>query len=317
MKRGLFILVTGCVAAALTAASVHADAVPVAVPAGVTIDGLAVGGMTADAAAAAVEQAFATPVKLVYGNTRILAAPALLGATAEVDKAVQQALASPENAYVPLTVTVQQDETVAFVAKLAGRFDRDPADSQLVLRHLRPWLSIASAGHKLNRAAGVRAIVVALAAGERGPVTLTGKTTQPKVTRRTFGPVVVIRRASNRLYLYSGMRFVRHFVVATGQQRYPTPLGRFSVVVKWRNPWWYPPASPWAKGQNPVPPGPNNPLGTRWMGLSSPGVGIHGTPSPGSLGYSVSHGCIRMAISEAEWLFGHVEIGTPVFIASA
>ena len=74
-----------------------------------------------------------------------------------------------------------------------------------------------------------------------------------------------------------------------------------------RNPWWYPPPdAPWAKGAKPIPPGPGNPLGTRWMGLSAPGVGIHGTPDPASLGYSASHGCIRMFIPSAEWLFDHV-----------
>jgi lipoprotein-anchoring transpeptidase ErfK/SrfK len=53
------------------------------------------------------------------------------------------------------------------------------------------------------------------------------------------------------------------------------------------------------------------------MGLSAPGVGIHGTPSDASIGYSVSHGCIRMHIPEAEWLFNHVDVGTTVFIVSA
>jgi lipoprotein-anchoring transpeptidase ErfK/SrfK len=87
--------------------------------------------------------------------------------------------------------------------------------------------------------------------------------------------------------------------------------------VKWKNPWWYPPNSPWAAGEKPIPPGPGNPLGTRWMGISSPGVGIHGTPDAASIGYSASHGCIRMRIPDAEWLFDHVEVGTPVFIVSA
>jgi lipoprotein-anchoring transpeptidase ErfK/SrfK len=119
------------------------------------------------------------------------------------------------------------------------------------------------------------------------------------------------------LTLYNGTKLERQFHVATGQNVYPTPLGRFSIVVKWRNPWWYPPASPWARGEKPIPPGPGNPLGTRWMGLSASGVGIHGTPDDGSIGYSLSHGCIRMHIPEAEWLFNHVNIGTTVFIISA
>jgi lipoprotein-anchoring transpeptidase ErfK/SrfK len=63
-----------------------------------------------------------------------------------------------------------------------------------------------------------------------------------------------------------------------------------------------------------VPPGPGNPLGTRWMGLNASAVGIHGTPSPSSIGYSASHGCIRMYVWEAEWLFERVRVGTPVVI---
>ena len=66
-----------------------------------------------------------------------------------------------------------------------------------------------------------------------------------------------------------------------------------------------------------MPPGPGNPLGTRWMGISSPYVGIHGTPDAASVGYSASHGCVRMLIPEAEWLFNHVDVGTPVFIVAA
>ena len=67
----------------------------------------------------------------------------------------------------------------------------------------------------------------------------------------------------------------------------------------------------------PVPPGPGNPLGTRWMGLSAPGVGIHGTDEPWSIGHSESHGCIRMQVPSAEWLFNRVRVGTPVFIIAA
>jgi lipoprotein-anchoring transpeptidase ErfK/SrfK len=113
------------------------------------------------------------------------------------------------------------------------------------------------------------------------------------------------------------LKLARTFTVATGQSSYPTPIGNFEIVDMQRYPWWYPPASDWAQGLKPVPPGPGNPLGTRWMGLNVSAVGIHGTPDPSSLGYSASHGCIRMAIPSAEWLFSHVKLGTPVFIVSA
>jgi lipoprotein-anchoring transpeptidase ErfK/SrfK len=136
------------------------------------------------------------------------------------------------------------------------------------------------------------------------------------------GLAIVIKRASNRLILYrpggpQGMRVHRRFGVATGQAAYPTPVGSFEIVSKQRNPWWYPPDSDWAEGAEPIPPGPGNPLGTRWMGLSAPAVGIHGTPDAASIGYSASHGCIRMHVPEAEWLFQRVKEGTPVYIVDA
>ena len=111
---------------------------------------------------------------------------------------------------------------------------------------------------------------------------------------------------------------VRSFKVATGRSQFPTPLGQFEVITKQLDPWWYPPAgSAWAKDAKPIPPGPGNPLGTRWMGLSAPYVGIHGTPDAASIGYSASHGCIRMLIPQVEWLFTKVDVGTAVFIVAA
>ncbi len=70
-----------------------------------------------------------------------------------------------------------------------------------------------------------------------------------------------------------------------------------------------------AAGAEPVPPGPGNPLGTRWMGLSEPLIGNHGTPDAASIGYSASHGCIRMHVSDVIRLYKRVPIGTPVLIA--
>jgi lipoprotein-anchoring transpeptidase ErfK/SrfK len=127
--------------------------------------------------------------------------------------------------------------------------------------------------------------------------------------------VISIVRGANTLTLFDGTRRVRAFRVATGRSEYPTPSGVYSVVDMQQNPWWRPPDSEWARGLKPIPPGPGNPLGTRWMGLSAPGVGIHGTPDAASIGYSASHGCIRMQIPDAEWLFTQVRIGTPVAIA--
>jgi lipoprotein-anchoring transpeptidase ErfK/SrfK len=206
----------------------------------------------------------------------------------------------------------------ALIGKLATRFNRAPVSSRLLLHGQKPLVTKPVLGRKLDRDKAFAAITRQLVYAKRTAIPLTMKFTQPPVTPATIGPVIVIRRGSNLLTLYNGMKVVRRFHVATGQNIYPTPLGRFQIVVKWKNPWWYPPTNDaWAKGLKPVPPGPNNPLGTRWMGLSSPGVGIHGTDEPASIGYSLSHGCIRMLVPQAEWLFDHVDVGTPVFIVSA
>jgi lipoprotein-anchoring transpeptidase ErfK/SrfK len=312
----LSILAALLVAGAVASAPAAADP-PATIPLGVTIAGVQVGGLTPEAAAASVQQVFQAPLELALGTTRVLATPDVLGAAAGIEKAIERALVAEPNTAIPLGVNVEGSKLTEFVKTLAARFDRPAVDSKLFLRRLRPWLSQERTGRKLFQRRALRDITTALYTGDRETVRLYQINLRPKVTRRNFGPVIVIRRGSNRLFLYSGMHYRRFFVVATGQRQYPTPLGRFTLVVKWKNPWWYPPDSQWAEGQKPIPPGPDNPLGTRWMGLSAAGVGIHGTPSDSSIGYSVSHGCIRMHIQEAEWLFNHVPVGTTVFIVSS
>ena len=290
---------------------------PQTIAPGVSIGGIDVGDLTADEAVVEVNGAFAEPIVLIAPRSRLAVTPKRLGAVAAVRAAVTRALTAPAGTVLKLRVSLSRARTSSYLAVVARRFDRKPADSQLVLRHLRPWVSRQQTGRVLRRQRAMASIFTALAANERLPLRLEFLELKPRITRSSIGPVIVIRRGSNRLYLYKGMRFQRVFGVATGQSIYPTPLGRWSVVVKWRNPWWYPPNSDWAKGEKPVPPGPGNPLGTRWMGLSASGVGIHGTPDDASIGYSASHGCIRMHISDAEWLFNHVNIGTTVFVVSA
>ena len=315
MKRLSIVVVT--LAVLVCAPARAAEPAPATtIPEGVVIGNVPVGGLTAEAATEYVRAQFALPLVVGYG-TYVLEAQTESLAVPSIQKAVQQALAAAPNTVVPLTVTVRKPALRAYIAELSARFARKPVDARLFLRKLKPWIAPERDGRDIDRAAAESALSAALVAGTRGPVVLKPKITKAKVTRKSFGPVIVIKRGANALSLYSGMRFVKSFGVATGQRQYPTPLGRFRVVVKWKNPWWYPPNSAWAQGKEPVPPGPGNPLGTRWMGISSPGVGIHGTPEPGSIGYSVSHGCIRMRIPDAEWLFNRIVVGTPVFIVSA
>jgi hypothetical protein len=273
--------------------------------------------MTADEAGAAVTTSFEQPLRLVVMSHKLFVKPERLGTTALVNDAVARALAAPPDTALKLRVRLSRPQAQAYVDSLAKHFDRKPLDAQLSLWRLRPRITRSRPGWSLRRLPALSAIFTALVENSRAPLRLQFRDLAPRVTPKDIGPVIVIHRGSNRLYLYNGMRLWRVFGVATGQSAYPTPLGRWSIVVKWRNPWWYPPKSPWAKGAKPIPPGPGNPLGTRWMGLSASGVGIHGTPDDASIGYSASHGCIRMHIPDAEWLFKRVRIGTTVFIVQS
>ncbi len=285
-------------------------------PEGVTVGGVLVGSLTPADATQELRDYFSSPLKLRLGKRVLTADPNAL-ATPKIAKAVERARVAQPFANLGLAVVVKTTRVHSFVKALAGKVAQPAVNSRLLLRNLKPFLTTERPGLVLNQPDAVKAIAKALRQNDRGRIALSAKKTPAEVTRKNFGPVIVIHRGLNRLYLYSGARLNRLFPVATGQSVYPTPLGSWHIVVMWRNPWWYPPNSPWAAGAKPIPPGPGNPLGTRWMGISAPGVGIHGTNNDASIGYSVSHGCIRMHVSDAEWLFNHVDIGTPVFIVAA
>jgi len=287
------------------------------VPDGVTIAGVPVGGFTARQATSAAEDAFSKRLVLTTDSRIMLVAPARLGAHALVTDAVAGALRAKQGENVELTVDVNQAKLQRYVAALNKRYARPAKDARVVLVKLRPVVEKEEEGLSVRRRTLSSELDAALTAGDRTPIRVPFKHTKPAVSSSAFKSVIVIERSSNRLVVWDGKKRWGTFGVATGQAIYPTPLGRFEIVTKQENPWWYPPDSPWAAGLSPVPPGPGNPLGTRWMGLSAPGVGIHGTPDAASIGYSASHGCIRMHIPDAEWLFTHVELGTQVVITDA
>ena len=288
---------------------------PAVVADGVVLGGVTVGGMTADAAVQAVTAAFTRPVVLRVGAVRVSVATGQFKLSVPSAAAVAKALTVPAGTQLGLRASFSRPLVTAYVAKLAARYNRAPVDSRLLLREQKPLVTKAVPGRRIRREATAALLRNALEHGTRTPLAVPTTSLKPTMTVASIGPVIVIQRASNQLSLFDGGRLVRRFPVATGQAIYPTPLGHFQIVVKYKNPTWYPPTQDaWAKGLKPVPPGPNNPLGTRWMGLDSPGVGIHGTDEPTSIGYSASHGCIRMHVPDAEWLFDHVDIGTQVFI---
>jgi lipoprotein-anchoring transpeptidase ErfK/SrfK len=120
---------------------------------------------------------------------------------------------------------------------------------------------------------------------------------------------IMIDTSDRLLELNMGDKRIKTYSCATGAED-STPKGDFTIANKVESPTWYKPGKVVEGGD------PKNLLGSRWMGLSIKGYGIHGTTLPASIGYAASSGCIRMQNRDAEELFDLVPIGTPVTIRS-
>jgi lipoprotein-anchoring transpeptidase ErfK/SrfK len=308
------------VVALFAAAPAGAQAPPV-IADGVTIAGVDVSGLTAAQAKVEVRAFFDRRLRFGLGRQTFSLRPATY-AWMRLPSAVAAALAASPDTALRLEVVVRRWAVKRWVRARASIFDRAPVSTRVVLKGLRPWLTRPRLGRALmQREARVR-LGRALRTHQRRLGTLRYRTIRPTVRPSNFGKVIVIQRDSRRLKLFrpegpGKMRRVATFPVAVGMPAWPTPLGNLRIASMQRNPWWYPPNQPWAEGASPVPPGPGNPLGTRWMGTNLGGIGIHGTYNPGSIGTAASHGCIRMYIRDSEWLYERIRIGTPVFIRAA
>jgi lipoprotein-anchoring transpeptidase ErfK/SrfK len=116
---------------------------------------------------------------------------------------------------------------------------------------------------------------------------------------------IVVSIPDRKLALIESGRVVKIYATAVGAPASPTPSGTFTIVQRVPNPTWYGPGKV-------VGPGKDNPVGTRWLGLSRKGYGIHGTNSPRSIGKRASHGCVRMRNRDVEDLFRRVSVGDVV-----
>jgi lipoprotein-anchoring transpeptidase ErfK/SrfK len=292
---------------------------PVTIAPGVKVAGVKVGGLTSEPARMRIDRAFGRPLRLRFGEKRWRISPRYLGANAAIDEAVARALESRPRARVALEVSSARSRIRRYVQRLDRLFSREPVNASVTgVRRGRPAFSPAKPGLAVRRDVMTNAIAYMLKTNRRTPLELLTQGVPADVTPENYGPVIIVFRESKRLTLFDGPRAVRSFPIATGTSDYPTPLGNYSIATMQRDPWWIPPPdSDWARGKKPVPPGPGNPLGTRWMGTTAPLVGIHGTPDAASIGYSASHGCIRMRVPDAEALFTQVDVGTPVLIVAS
>ena len=116
---------------------------------------------------------------------------------------------------------------------------------------------------------------------------------------------LVVSIPDRKLVVIENNEVVEVFTVAVGAPNSPSPTGTFTIVNRVVNPTYYHPGKV-------IAPGPQNPIGTRWIGLNQKGYGIHGTDQPSSIGYAKSHGCIRLRNADVERLFERVRSGDVV-----
>ncbi len=127
---------------------------------------------------------------------------------------------------------------------------------------------------------------------------------------------LLINLPQRMLYYFRDWQLIAAYPVGLGKPSWPTPTGDFIVIDKAVNKAWRVPKSiqeeMWREGQmveTEVPPGPDNPLGKYWLGLSMTSVGIHGTIAPASIYHFQSHGCIRLHPDDIEALFAQIARG--------
>jgi lipoprotein-anchoring transpeptidase ErfK/SrfK len=348
MRRRLLVL-TGIVlavaAAALTAGGAYAyfweNGRADVLAAGVTVAGVDVGGLHANAARTLLRQRIvgqlARPLRLTAGRHSFVVDPVRAGLRIDVGGMVSLALdASRAGGLVHRFLRDLEgrrtDTSIALQATLSRAvLARTVANVALVVdRPARPAHVVASASslHVVPEKTGIavdqpalRAELAAELLRATGPRTLAVPTraVEPRWTAVTlpqrYPAFILVDRETFTLRLFRGLRLAKTYPIAVGQAGLETPAGLYRINDKQVNPSWHVPNSAWAGSLagHVIPPGPADPIKARWMGFWD-GAGIHGTDETWSIGHAASHGCVRMRIADVEALYPLVPLGTPVYV---
>jgi lipoprotein-anchoring transpeptidase ErfK/SrfK len=339
-------LIAGIAAALLVALAVAAYGYDTSrddlIAEGVTVAGVDVGGMRADAAAtklrAQLGPALERPVRVAAAGHRFKLTARRSHLAADVDGMVDEAVEASRAGGLPARVwrgitgrrvdrelearvTYSGVAVKRFVRRVKRAVNRAPRDADVSF-HTASLPAIPSrTGLRLDARrlrASVRGALDSIGGGRsvRGRV----RVVQAKVTTADLADkyprVVTVDRANFQLRLFKNLKLAKTYKIAVGQIGLETPAGVYNVQTKAINPAWHVPKRDWAGDlAGKVIPGgvPENPLKSRWLGIYD-GAGIHGTADVGSLGTAASHGCIRMAVPDVEELYDEVPVQAPVYI---
>jgi lipoprotein-anchoring transpeptidase ErfK/SrfK len=308
---------------------------------GVQVAGVNVGGLHAGAAKrklqADLTRRLDRPVRVKAAGRRFRLTPEAAGLAVDVDGMVDEAIdrsrsgglpgrlwrgitGSGVDAELAARVSYSDVSVRRFVRRVKRQTDRAPQDADIDFGLASLPAIPSKTGLRLSYRRTLRLVTAALnQVGHARLVRLNVRVKQPKVTTaelaKKYPVVVTVDRPAFTLRLFKHLKLVKSYRIAVGQAGLETPAGLYHVQTKTVNPSWHVPDSAWAgdlAGQV-IPPGPENPIKARWMGIYN-GAGIHGTTDVGSLGTAASHGCIRMAIPDVEQLYDQVPMQAPVFI---
>ncbi len=307
---------------------------------GVTIGGVDVGGLDADGARSQIETNLVAPlnktVTVRYDDDEFTLTPHESDVSADADRMVEEAIAASQDGGLAartwrsltggeVDVAIQpqieydKDAVDHFVNHIESNLDRDPVDASVdpsggVLEPVA-----AQPGIKVDDSLLRSDVDAALQDPANRTVKAEVEKVKPEVTTSEvadkYPTYLVVNRANFTLTLYRNLKQEVQYTVAIGAQGFDTPTGLYHIQDKQVDPVWNVPDSDWAgdlAGQS-IPPGPDNPLKARWMGIYN-GAGIHGTSDTASLGSAASHGCVRMGVEDVIDLYDRVDVGTPIYI---
>lgn len=185
----------------------------------------------------------------------------------------------------------------------------------------QPGDSLTAIGARYGVSPSVLALDNNLAPNARLKIDQTLVVDNRHIVPRSLDDGIVINLPQRMLFLFKSGQVQQAYPVGLGKPDWPTPTGRFKIAIKEVNPVWDVPKSIQEEMRREgkavktqVPPGPENPLGKHWLGLTIGGYGIHGTIAPSSIYQFQTHGCIRLHPDDVAQLFTAVERGTPVLL---
>ncbi len=305
-------------------------------PPGVRIDGIDVGGLTRAEAVAVCRSELAgldsRPVTLTVDGESWSNTAADVGLEIDYEGMVERAyktawdtslpermirrfLGSPRSMNMPLAIKYDDQLLRRFVNVAMPSIECEPKNAYLDVSSGEAVVRSPKTGRRADLEQVLAAAGKALEKGKRTVEVPIAKRTPPEITEVTVGRLILVNQEAHTLSLYDRDKLLAKYPVAVGSAKYPTVIGEWAVVRLEKNPTWYNRGSTWMENMpESIPPGPNNPLGTRAITINGGGILIHGTNNTGSIGYSVSHGCIRMYMKDVEALYEQVNVGMPVYI---